>query len=93
MTRSTEARPSTSPPATRGLEAVRIDDPTLRTLARVSLAVYARAGFTTADLLDALPATAFVDLVHANAEGTRRFTGQVADIAIAALQHVPRVRP
>ena len=45
------------PLATRGFESVRVDDPTLRTLSRLSLAIYARAGFATVDLLDALPAT------------------------------------
>ena len=74
------------PLATRGFESVRVDDPTLRTLSRLSLAIYARAGFATVDLLDALPATSFIDLVHANADGMRRLTARVAAIAITALQ-------
>jgi hypothetical protein len=77
------------PEATRAFPGVRIHDATLRRLARRSLAVYRRAGFVTADLLDALPPEAFIDLVHANAEGMERFTERVATIAIGALQHVP----
>jgi len=81
------------PEATRGFEAVRIDDPTLRMLARRSLAVYQRAGFATADLLDALPPEAFIDLVHANADGMQRFTQRVAAIVIGLLQDVSAQAP
>jgi hypothetical protein len=81
------------PAATRDFEDVRIHDATLRIIARRSLALYARAGFATANLLDALPPSAFIDLVHANAEGMQRFTARVADLTIATLQDVPGQAP
>jgi hypothetical protein len=81
------------PEATREFAAVRIHDPTLRSLARRSLASYRRAGFATANLLDALPPEAFIDLVHANALGMERFTSRVAAIAIGALLDVPGQGP
>jgi hypothetical protein len=77
------------PEATRGSEAVRVDDDTLRRISAITLTLYARAGFATADLLDALPPTSFIDLVHANAEGMRSFTEKVATLAIQTLQLEP----
>jgi len=74
------------PEATRGFEAVQVHDGTLRRMAGITLAVYGRAGFATANLLDALPPTAFIDLVHANAEGMRLFTHRLAEVAVRALQ-------
>lgn len=78
------------PRATRAHPEVRVHDPTLRKLSRVSLDLYRRAGFATVDQLDALPPTAFIDLVHANAEGMRIFTDKAADILVRALRALER---
>ncbi len=74
------------PVATRDHPEVRVHDPTLRELARLTLEAYQRAGFATANRLDALPPTAFIDLVHANASGMRIFTERAANLTIRALR-------
>jgi hypothetical protein len=74
------------PAATRDHPELRVHDPTLRKLARLTLEAYERSGFATADRLDALPPTAFIDLVHANATGMSIFTERAANITIRALR-------
>ncbi|MGH0030141.1 MAG: hypothetical protein ACQGVC_10150 [Myxococcota bacterium] len=76
--------------ATRDHPEVRVHDATLRRIARVSLELYQRAGFATADRLDALPPEAFIDLVHANASGMRQFTETAARVLIRALRAIER---
>lgn len=80
------------PVATRDHPEVRADDHTMRELARLTLEVYERAGFATANRIDALPAGDFIDLLHANAAGMRSFTDRAANITIRALRQLERRR-
>lgn len=73
------------PKATGDDPEVRVDDATLRAIAARTLEIYRRAGFASANLLDALPPTAFIDLVHPNAQGMRSFTGTAATLTLRAL--------
>jgi hypothetical protein len=71
--------------ATAGHPEVRVDDTYVRQLAAHTLRVYQRAGFVTANRLDALAPEEFIDLVHANAAGMRRFSENATQIIIDAL--------
>jgi hypothetical protein len=55
-----------------------VDDAYLRALAARTLGIYRDAGFVTANRIDALPAPAFIDLSHANADGLRAFSDEAA---------------
>lgn len=70
--------------ATDGFPEVSVDDAYVRALAARVLGIFQAAGFRTVNQLDALPASAFIDLIHVNAEGMERFTRETADALVAA---------
>ena len=70
------------PRVTDGFPRYHLDDAYTRALAARVLETYASAGLETADRLDALPAQAFIDLVHVNGDGTRAFTDDVAGLLL-----------
>jgi hypothetical protein len=74
--------------ATRGHEELYIDDAYLRDLADHTLELYRKAGFVTANRIDLLKPSAFIDPVHVNAEGMRIVTDDVAAIVRANLEGV-----
>jgi hypothetical protein len=73
------------PAATAGFEGLRVDGGRARQLVDATLAVYREAGLVTADRLDALPASCFFDLFHANGEGMRLNSEAVAGIVVDAI--------
>jgi hypothetical protein len=71
--------------ATVGFETLHVDDAYVRALAEHTLASYG-ADFTTFDRIDALPASAFIDLVHVNADGMATFSSAMAESLVEAVQ-------
>jgi hypothetical protein len=75
--------------ATAAHPEVRVDDTYVRALASHTLRVYRRAGFVTANRLDALAPEEFIDLVHPNAAGMRHFSEDATQIVVDALLLAP----
>jgi hypothetical protein len=72
--------------ATAGFPDLQLDDAYVKPLATRVLGIYAAAGFTTFDRVDALPAAAFIDLIHVNADGMQSFSREIAVTLIDALR-------
>ena len=75
-----------NPVATARHPEVRVDDAYVRGIATHTLRIYRRSGFATANRLDALPPEDFIDLVHPNAVGMRRFSDDATETVVEALR-------
>lgn len=64
--------------ATADFPDLRLDDGYVHDQATRILGIYRAAGFTTFDRVDALPASAFIDMIHVNADGMEAFSREMA---------------
>lgn len=66
--------------ATKDFPKLQVDDAYVRQLGDRTLRIYRQAAFAAVNDVDALPASAFIDLVHVNAQGTRTFSRRLAAV-------------
>lgn len=76
--------------ATADFPELQLDDLYVKGLAARVLDTYRTAGFTTFDRVDALPASAFIDLIHVNADGMQAFSREMADTLTEAIRKAER---
>ncbi len=72
--------------ATADFPELHLDDPYVHDLATRVLGIYRAAGFTTFDRVDALPASAFIDMIHVNADGMEAFSREMSETLADAIR-------
>jgi hypothetical protein len=72
--------------ATADFPDLHVDDAYVQALATRILGIYDAAGFTTFNRVNALPGSAFIDLIHVNADGMESFSLEMAQALTETLQ-------